>query len=111
VDSLDRSHCSLNFVPDEVYRYERYLEELYLDANQIKDLPRVRLELPISFLGGFGTYLIHDFCFLQPFFRLYNIKRLGISDNEIARLPPEIGNLASLQEFDISRNGRFNDHP
>ncbi|KAK3743341.1 hypothetical protein QZH41_013908 [Actinostola sp. cb2023] len=79
VDSLDRSHCSLNFVPDEVYRYERYLEELFLDANQIKDLPR-------------------------PFFRLYNIKRLGISDNEIARLPPEIGNLANLQEFDISRN-------
>lgn len=42
VDSLDRTHCSLNFVPDEVYRYERYLEELFLDANQIKDLPRVR---------------------------------------------------------------------
>lgn len=46
------------------------------------------------------------FLCLQPFFRLYNIKRLGLSDNEIARLPPEIGNLASLQEFDISRNGR-----
>ncbi|XP_048590034.1 protein scribble homolog [Nematostella vectensis] len=79
VESLDRSHCSLNFVPDEVYRYERYLEELFLDANQIKDLPR-------------------------PFFRLYNIRRLGLSDNEIARLPPEVGNLANLQEFDISRN-------
>lgn len=45
VDSLDRTHCSLNFVPDEVYRYERYLEELFLDANQIKDLPRVCAEL------------------------------------------------------------------
>ena len=41
VDSLDRSHCSLTFVPDEVYRYDRSLEELFLDANQIKDLPRV----------------------------------------------------------------------
>lgn len=41
VDSLDRSHCSLNFVPDEVYRYERHLEELILEANQIKELPRV----------------------------------------------------------------------
>lgn len=79
VDSLDRSHCNLTFVPDEVYRYDRSLEELYLDANQIKDLPR-------------------------PFFRLYNLRRLGLSDNEIARLPPEIGNLANLQEFDISRN-------
>ena len=41
VDYLDRSHCSLNFIPDEVYRYERSIEELYLEANQIKDLPRV----------------------------------------------------------------------
>lgn len=41
VDSIDRSHCSLTFVPDEVYRYDRSLEELFLDANQIKDLPRV----------------------------------------------------------------------
>nr|XP_058957238.1 protein scribble homolog isoform X2 [Pocillopora verrucosa] len=79
VDFLDRSHCSLTFVPDEVYRYDRSLEELLLDANQIKDLPR-------------------------PFFRLYNLRRLGLSDNEIARLPPEVGNLANLQEFDISRN-------
>ncbi|XP_068737524.1 protein scribble homolog [Montipora capricornis] len=79
VDSIDRTHCSLTFVPDEVYRYDRSLEELFLDANQIKDLPR-------------------------PFFRLYNLRRLGLSDNEIARLPPEVGNLANLQEFDISRN-------
>ncbi|XP_078383330.1 protein scribble homolog isoform X2 [Oculina patagonica] len=79
IDFLDRSHCSLTFVPDEVYRYDRSLEELLLDANQIKDLPR-------------------------PFFRLYNLRRLGLSDNEIARLPPEVGNLANLQEFDISRN-------
>ena len=45
VDSLDRSHCSLTFVPDEVYRYDRSLEELFLDANQIKDLPRVITKL------------------------------------------------------------------
>lgn len=43
----------------------------------------------------------------QPFFRLYNLRRLGLSDNEIARLPPEVGNLANLQEFDISRNGKI----
>ena len=48
------------------------------------------------------------FLLFQPFFRLYNLRRLGLSDNEIARLPPEVGNLANLQEFDISRNGKIN---
>ena len=41
IEYIDRRHGNLTFVPDEVYRYERYLQELYLDANQIKDLPRV----------------------------------------------------------------------
>lgn len=42
VEYIDRRHANLVFIPDEIYRYERYLQELYLDANQIKDLPRVR---------------------------------------------------------------------
>jgi hypothetical protein len=42
VEYIDRRHGNLAFIPDEIYRYERYLQELYLDANQIKDLPRVR---------------------------------------------------------------------
>lgn len=29
------------FVPDEIYRYSRSLEELLLDANQLRDLPKV----------------------------------------------------------------------
>lgn len=39
---LDYAHCGLEEVPTEVFNYERTLEELYLNANQIKDLPRVR---------------------------------------------------------------------
>lgn len=38
---LEYSHSSLDDVPNEVFGYERTLEELFLDANQIKDLPRV----------------------------------------------------------------------
>ena len=108
VDSLDRSHCSLTFVPDEVYRYDRSLEELFLDANQIKDLPRVITKLLKDDYINRHVYNSHFFALLpQPFFRLYNLRRLGLSDNEIARLPPEVGNLANLQEFDISRNGKI----
>lgn len=38
---LDYSHSNLEDVPNEVFGFERTLEELFLDANQIKDLPRV----------------------------------------------------------------------
>ncbi len=41
VDFLDRRHCGLPTVPDDVYRHERTLEELLLDFNAIQDLPPV----------------------------------------------------------------------
>ncbi|NXJ27360.1 SCRIB protein, partial [Dicrurus megarhynchus] len=40
----------------------------------------------------------------QPFFRLLNLRKLGLSDNEIQRLPPEVANFMQLVELDISRN-------
>lgn len=41
VEMIDKRHCSLLYVPDEIYRYGRSLEELLLDANQLRDLPKV----------------------------------------------------------------------
>lgn len=41
VEYIDRRHSNLNNVPDDVFRYARTLEELLLDANQIRDLPKV----------------------------------------------------------------------
>ncbi|XP_061521773.1 protein scribble homolog isoform X14 [Phycodurus eques] len=79
VESVDKRHCNLQAVPDEVFRYSRSLEELLLDANQLKELPK-------------------------PFFRLLNLRKLGLSDNEIQRLPPEVANFMQLVELDISRN-------
>uniref|UniRef100_A0AAR2IL01 Protein scribble homolog n=1 Tax=Pygocentrus nattereri TaxID=42514 RepID=A0AAR2IL01_PYGNA len=79
VESVDKRHCSLHTVPDEIYRYSRSLEELLLDANQLRELPK-------------------------PFFRLLNLRKLGLSDNEIQRLPPEVANFMQLVELDISRN-------
>ncbi|KAM4533458.1 protein scribble homolog isoform 17-T17 [Odontesthes bonariensis] len=79
VESVDKRHCNLQTVPDEIFRYSRSLEELLLDSNQLKELPK-------------------------PFFRLLNLRKLGLSDNEIQRLPPEVANFMQLVEVDISRN-------
>ena len=41
VECVDKRHCLLSNVPDEILRYTRSLEELLLDANKIRDLPKV----------------------------------------------------------------------
>ncbi|TNN38020.1 Leucine-rich repeat-containing protein 7 [Liparis tanakae] len=41
ISVLDYSHCSLQQVPKEIFSFERTLEELYLDANQIEELPKL----------------------------------------------------------------------
>ena len=45
VEYIDRRHGNLPGVPDDVFRYARTLEELLLDANQIRDLPKVGNDL------------------------------------------------------------------
>ncbi|XP_017092759.2 protein lap4 isoform X25 [Drosophila bipectinata] len=79
VEFVDKRHCSLPQVPEEILRYSRTLEELFLDANHIRDLPK-------------------------NFFRLHRLRKLGLSDNEINRLPPDIQNFENLVELDVSRN-------
>ncbi|KAK3576946.1 hypothetical protein CHS0354_017620 [Potamilus streckersoni] len=79
VEWIDRRHCNLQSVPDDVLRYARSLEELFLDANSIRELPK-------------------------NFFRLVQLRKVTLSDNEIARLPHEIAHLVNLVEFDVSRN-------
>ncbi|XP_076655479.1 scribble planar cell polarity protein [Halictus rubicundus] len=79
VEYIDKRHCSLTSIPDDILRYSRTLEELLLDANHISDLP-------------------------ENFFRLQRLRKLGLSDNEIRVLPPHIQNFESLVELDVSRN-------
>lgn len=43
---------------------------------------------------------------LQQFFNLTKLRKLGLSDNEIQRLPGDIANFNLLVELDISRNGK-----
>lgn len=41
VEFVDKRHCSLTSVPEEILRYSRSLEELLLDANHLRELPKV----------------------------------------------------------------------
>ncbi|MGH0166941.1 UNVERIFIED_CONTAM: hypothetical protein FKN15_051830 [Acipenser sinensis] len=50
ISVLDYSHCSLQQVPKEIFSFERTLEELYLDANQIEELPKTK-----CFICGIGS--------------------------------------------------------
>ncbi|KAM9456507.1 erbin isoform 2-T2 [Clarias gariepinus] len=79
VTSLDYSHCSLEQVPKEIFSFEKTLEELYLDANQIEELPKQL----------FNCQLLH---------------RLSLPDNDLSVLPPAIANLVNLRELDVSKN-------
>ena len=38
VEYVDKRHCSLNNVPEDIMRYARSLEELLLDANHLRSL-------------------------------------------------------------------------
>uniref|UniRef100_A0A1A9W4H3 Uncharacterized protein n=1 Tax=Glossina brevipalpis TaxID=37001 RepID=A0A1A9W4H3_9MUSC len=42
---------------------------------------------------------------MYNFFRLHRLRKLGLSDNEIGRLPPDIQHFENLVELDVSRNG------
>lgn len=59
VESVDKRHCSLQTVPDEIFRYSRSLEELLLDANQLKELPKVRRRLLVPTNASFPNYHGH----------------------------------------------------
>ncbi|XP_078263493.1 leucine-rich repeat-containing protein 7 isoform X3 [Rhinoraja longicauda] len=80
ISVLDYSHCSLQQVPKEIFNFERSLEELYLDANQIEELPK-------------------------QLFNCQALRKLSIPDNDLSNLPTNIASLVNLRELDISKNG------
>uniref|UniRef100_H3B7H0 Erbb2 interacting protein n=1 Tax=Latimeria chalumnae TaxID=7897 RepID=H3B7H0_LATCH len=80
VTALDYSHCSLEQVPKEIFTFEKTLEELYLDANQIEELPK-------------------------QLFNCQSLHKLSLPDNDLNVLPGSIANLINLRELDVSKNG------
>lgn len=63
VEFVDKRHCSLTSVPEDIYRYARSLEELLLDANHLRELPKV------SFV----------FCIIESSFYVPSIKKIMLN--------------------------------
>ena len=51
LEQIDKRHCNLTTVPDDILRYTRTLEELLLDANQLQDLPKVNTVASLFFVA------------------------------------------------------------
>ena len=71
ITELDYAHRSLSDVPNEVFVYERTLEKIILDCNNIRDLPR-------------------------QLFHCEGLRSLSVADNDVHVMPPA---LASLSRF------------
>ena len=54
MDYVDQRHRSLTTIPPELQRYARTLEELLLDANQIRELPKVVRGLSVVNVEDYG---------------------------------------------------------
>ena len=68
VVEFEKTHNFMTAIPEEIYRHSRTLQELSLDSNNIKDLPK-------------------------QFFKLVNLKKLSLSDNDLAQLGTDISQL------------------
>lgn len=78
VEVIDVSHSHLDEVPN-FQNYSRSLEELFIDANNLRLLN-------------------------ENVFKLTELRRLSISDNAISEIPSDISKLVNLVELDCSRN-------
>ncbi|XP_018015311.1 nascent polypeptide-associated complex subunit alpha, muscle-specific form isoform X1 [Hyalella azteca] len=83
ITTLDFRHFSLTEVPSDVFACERTLETLYLDSNQLSELPR-------------------------ELFLCHGLRELSVSDNELSSVPAAVANLPVLASLDISKNNLSN---
>uniref|UniRef100_A0A3Q1GSD8 Erbin n=1 Tax=Acanthochromis polyacanthus TaxID=80966 RepID=A0A3Q1GSD8_9TELE len=120
VTSLDYSHCSLETVPKEIFSFEKTLQELYLDANQIEELPKVSFRmthmpdndltvLPEGFtqlLSLTQLYLNDAFLEFLPasFGRLTKLQILELRENQLKMLPKSMQKLTQLERLDLGSN-------
>lgn len=73
---------------------------------QLSDSKPIQMAAREDILRSSSSIVNMVLFFFQPFFQLVRLRKLGLSDNEIQRLPPEIANFMQLVELDVSRNGK-----
>lgn len=73
---------------------------------QLSDSKPIQMAVREDILSSSSSIVNMVLFFFQPFFQLVRLRKLGLSDNEIQRLPPEIANFMQLVELDVSRNGK-----
>ena len=79
----------------------------YCTVHTLLSAQMMWLRVQTLTLGSFSALSQSLFLILfQNFFRLNRLRKLGLSDNEIQRLPPDIQNFENLVELDVSRNGK-----
>ena len=44
---------------------------------------------------------------MQSLFRLEQLRKLTLSDNQLSRITADFASLVNLQELDVSKNGKF----
>ncbi|KAG8456551.1 hypothetical protein GDO86_002363 [Hymenochirus boettgeri] len=116
VTSLDYSHCSLEQVPKEIFTFEKTLEELYLDANQIEELPK-GIDVSKNGIQEFPENIknckvltiveasVNPISKLPDgFSQLLNLTQLYLNDAFLDFLPANFGRLTKLQILELREN-------
>lgn len=99
---LNVGNNELTGLPAEIQKLGSTLEEIFLEGNDLKELPP-----EIKHLTQLQRLLAHDTQLekLPPEIGdLVNLKVLDVGDNFITELPPELGKLINLIELDASEN-------
>lgn len=99
LEEWNQEHKNLVQVPLEPLSHPETMRVLRLNANRIRELPKVWQIL--TRYPDFTTPVLYT----QAVFNLQLLTHLDLSDNDIAYLPPAISRLVNLEYLDLSKNG------
>ncbi|OAF65219.1 Protein soc-2, partial [Intoshia linei] len=105
---FEKTHGKITSFPDSIFRNYRNIEEIYLNCNCIKTIPK-----DISYLTKLRILNLaeNDIMYIPAeIAKLQHLSELDIKKNDILSLPLEFENLCNLTYLDLSSN-KFNNFP